>query len=439
MIEPWQQAERNLLGAVLLDPALFWQVADRVAHDDFAGAKNRRIWSGIAELAKAGPWDAMLLADHLNLLADVAVLKENAPGTASLLAYADRVVRYAEHRRVMDAADQIAKLSVDKTDDALPILVQAQKPKGANVRHISAVMVEWQKKLTERYESKSELSGISTGFQSLDEFTGGLQPCDLIILAARPSMGKTAFAMNIADNVASHGKHCAVFSMEMSAEQLVNRMVAARANVSIEALMQPKTIADEAWPRVSSSSCAINELPMHFDETSAISGTKLIARARQLHAQYELGLIVIDYLQLMQMRDPDNRTVSITEISGSLKQMAKELKVPVVVLSQLNRGVEQRADKRPMNSDLRDCGAIEQDADLIMFLYRDEYYNENSSQKGYAELLIRKQRNGRTGMIPLKTELQFCRFAHADYLPSDPAPDNQPPRFAKRFGNKGKS
>lgn len=419
--EPWQQAERNLIGAVLLEPAAYWSIADKVSPEDFAKSVHRRIWAGIVELSAAGSWSPELLADHLNLLAVVAELRTNAPGSANVAAYATRVAKYSDHRRLMAAVDAMAKLDVDHVDQALPMLVDSQRKTATEVRRASQVMATYIAEMQRRYDQKEELTGVPSGYPMIDAMTGGWQDGDLIVIAARPSMGKTAFMGQAVTNCAVSSGPALVFTIEMSAEQLVNRMVSARSSVTVDCLNRPKTIPDEVWPRINQAMGVIDGLPIHFDETPAVSITQVMARARQVKAQHGLRLIALDYLQIMAMRNPDDPVRSLKEITGSLKQLGKELKVPVMALSQLNRSVEQRADKRPMPSDLRDSGTIEQDADIVAFLYRDEYYNRDTSpDKGFAEFIIAKQRNGPTGMVPLRTELQFCRFHHTD----DPLPSS---------------
>lgn len=435
----WLHAEQALIGAVMLDGMAYWQIADKIDAGDFAGQDHALIWSEIAKAAQAGqPVDVVTVSMRLG--GDVAryliQLGRDAPGTANIVAYAGLARSAADHRRVVAAGLQISKLPAEKSDDAPRILADATAPKCAAMQQMADVLVTWHTELERRYVHGDAITGLSTGIAGLDAMTAGLQPTDLIILAARPSMGKSALAGQIADFVSSGGNATALFSLEMTAAQFANRMIAARASVSMSALRAPKTIEQEAWPRISTAMAGLKDNPLHFDETPAISVAKLTARAKQLHAKHKLKLIVVDYLQLMEMEDPKNMNYSIGVITGALKRLAKELGIPVILLSQLNRTLESRADKRPILSDLRESGNIEQDADMVIFIYRDEVYNEQSPHKGFAEAIIRKQRNGVTGMVPLKSELQFCRFVHCDELPgveSGESTHQQPARFKKRM------
>ena len=265
--------------------------------------------------------------------------------------------------------------------------------------------------LHQRYESKGSVTGLATGFADLDELTAGLQPSDLIIVAARPSMGKTALAVNFAEHAAMRSKKAvAIFSMEMSASQLAFRLISSLGRINQQHL-RTGDIQEEEWPRVTSAITMLSDAKIFIDDTPALSPAELRARARRLKREHDLGLIVIDYLQLMAVPgNKENRATEISEISRGLKALAKELNIPVIALSQLNRSLEQRTDKRPVMADLRESGAIEQDADVILFIYRDEYYNPESSDKGLAEIIIGKQRNGPTGTVKLTFLGQYTKF-----------------------------
>jgi replicative DNA helicase len=265
--------------------------------------------------------------------------------------------------------------------------------------------------LSRRYESKDAVTGLATGFADLDEMTSGLQPADLIIVAARPSMGKTALAVNMAEHAAIKSrKAVAIFSMEMSASQLAFRLISSLGRIDQQHLRNGD-LAEEDWPRVTSAITLLSETKILIDDTPALSPAELRARARRMKRQYDLGLIVVDYLQLMAVPgNKENRATEISEISRGLKALAKELNIPVIALSQLNRSLEQRTDKRPVMADLRESGAIEQDADVILFIYRDEYYDKESSDKGLAEIIIGKQRNGPTGTVKLTFLGRYTRF-----------------------------
>jgi replicative DNA helicase len=265
--------------------------------------------------------------------------------------------------------------------------------------------------LSRRYESKDAVTGLATGFADLDEMTSGLQPADLIIVAARPSMGKTALAVNMAEHAALKSrKAVAIFSMEMSASQLAFRLISSLGRIDQQHLRNGD-LAEEDWPRVTSAITLLSETKILIDDTPALSPAELRARARRMKRQYDLGLIVVDYLQLMAVPgNKENRATEISEITRSLKALAKELNIPVIALSQLNRSLEQRTDKRPVMADLRESGAIEQDADVILFIYRDEYYDKESADKGLAEIIIGKQRNGPVGTVKLTFLGRYTRF-----------------------------
>jgi len=271
-------------------------------------------------------------------------------------------------------------------------------------------------RITELYNSKDPLTGVSTGYGRLDDMTSGLQSGDLIIVAGRPSMGKTSFAMNLAENALMKDLPVLVFSMEMPAESLLQRMLSSLGRIDQTAVRSGK-LSEDDWPRLTSAMNLIRDRNLFIDDSAALSPTEIRARARRIARQFDgkLGLILVDYLQLMQVPGLANRVEEISEISRSLKALAKEMKVPVIALSQLNRGLEQRTDKRPVMSDLRESGAIEQDADVIMFIYRDEVYNENSPDKGVAEIIISKQRNGPIGKCRLAFLGQYTRFENLTY------------------------
>ncbi|OUR88962.1 replicative DNA helicase, partial [Methylophaga sp. 42_8_T64] len=267
------------------------------------------------------------------------------------------------------------------------------------------------------FENDSPITGLSTGFSDFDEQTSGLQPADLVIVAGRPSMGKTTFAMNLAENAAIKSKEpVAVFSMEMPADSLAMRMLSSLGQID-QSRLRSGRLNDDDWPRLTSAIALLNEAPLFIDDTPALTVTELRARARRLKREHGLSLIVIDYIQLMQgsSGSSENRATEVSEISRSLKALAKELEVPVIALSQLNRSLEQRPNKRPVMSDLRESGAIEQDADLIVFIYRDEVYNEDSPEKGKAEIIIGKQRNGPIGKVILTFQGKYTRFENFAY------------------------
>ncbi len=436
------EAEQSLLGGLLLDNRKWDEVIDEVKADDFYHHNHRLIFEAIQGLQGANdPADIVTASEWLekqgNLekvggLAYISTLANNTPGTANILAYARIVHERAILRELIAVANDISGSAYNRRGKTpREVLDYAQK----RVLEISEGsdggregFTELQKLLTrsidrieELFESKESVTGIPTGFTDIDEMTSGLQRGDLVVVAGRPSMGKTSFALNIAEYAAMEKKlPVAVFSMEMPGEQLAIRMLASMGRIDSNKLRTGR-LGDDDWPRLTSASGMLTNAPIFVDDSTGISPLELRARARRLWRKNEkkLGLIIVDYLQLMESsEDNENRATEIAGITRSLKMLAKELDVPVMALSQLNRSVEQRPNKRPVMSDLRESGAIEQDADVIFFIYRDEVYNENTEQKGVAEVIIGKQRNGPIGTAKLAFLGQFTRFedlAHDSY------------------------
>jgi replicative DNA helicase len=429
-------AEQAVLGGLMLAPGALDNVADRLAEDDFYRKDHRLIWRAINELANKGmPCDAVTLGDWFesNGLAEMVggagyliELANSTPSAANIAAYAEIVREKSVLRQLIDAGTSITEDGYRPEGKSVHEVLESAEQRvfhiaesGARGKKDSVSMREAVKDafklLTERYQNRGQLTGVSTGFTDLDELTSGLQPSDLIIVAARPSMGKTAFALNIAETAALGSKKAVVvFSMEMSSSQLAFRLISSVGRIHQQHLRNG-TLEEEDWPRVSNAIALLSDAKIFIDDTPSLSPVELRSRARRLHREHGgLGLIVIDYLQLMQVpgRKNENRNNEIAEISRSLKGLAKELNVPVIALSQLNRSLEQRADKRPMMSDLRESGAIEQDADVIMFIYRDEYYNKESQDKGIAEIIIGKQRNGPTDTCKLTFLGHYTKFVN---------------------------
>ncbi|WP_266169632.1 replicative DNA helicase [Dyella subtropica] len=426
-------AEQAVLGGLMLAPDSLDKVADRLSERDFYRKDHRLIWRAITELANKGmPCDAVTLGDwfEANDLAEMvggaAYLIELAnatPSAANIGAYADIVREKSILRQLIDAGVETTEdgyrpegRSVQEVLESAEQRVFKIAESGARGKKDTVTMREAVKDafrlLSERYENRGQLTGISTGFTDLDELTSGLQPSDLIIVAARPSMGKTAFSVNIAEAAALRAKKAVViFSMEMSASQLAFRMISSIGRIHQQHLRNGD-LAEEDWPRVTNAIAILSEAKIFIDDTPGLSPVEMRSRSRRIHRENGgLGLIVVDYLQLMQVPgNKENRATEISEISRSLKGLAKELNCPVIALSQLNRSLEQRADKRPMMSDLRESGAIEQDADVIMFIYRDEYYNKESPDKGLAEIIIGKQRNGPTDTVKLAFLGHYTKF-----------------------------
>jgi len=426
------EAEQAVLGGLMLSPDSLDKVADKLTDDDFYRKDHRLIWRAINELANKGmPCDAITLGDWFvaNEMAEMVggasylmELANSTPSAANIAAYGDIVREKSVLRMLIDAGTSITEdgfrpegKSVQEVMELAEQRVFRIAESGArgkkDIVSVREAVGEAFRMLTERYEKRGQLTGLSTGFTDLDELTSGLQPSDLVIIAARPSRGKTAFALNLAEAAAMRGKKAvAVFSMEMSASQLAFRLISSLGRVHAQHLRNGD-LAEEDWPRVTSAITMLSDAKIFIDDTPAMSPVEMRSRSRRLQREHGLGLIVIDYLQLMQVPgNSENRATEISEISRGLKALAKELNVPVIALSQLNRSLEQRADKRPMMSDLRESGAIEQDADVIMFIYRDEYYNKESPDKGLAEIIIGKQRNGPTDTVKLAFLGHYTKF-----------------------------
>lgn len=426
------QAEQAVLGGLMLDNQAWDTVADEVSEEDFYRRNHQLIFRAIAQLAEqASPLDAVTLSEWLEkngLLDDVGglsalgTLAQNTPSAANIKAYAAIVREKSVMRQLIHVGNDIANSGFETEGrDSSALLDNAEKlvfdiaeqgKRGKrgfrNIRGLLAAAVD---RIDMLFQQDDAITGVSTGFTDLDNMTAGLQPADLIIVAGRPSMGKTTLAVNFAENAAIKDQvPVAIFSMEMPGEHLALRMMSSLGHIDQHKIRTGK-LDDDDWPRLTSAVSLLDGAPIFIDDTPALSPIELRARARRLKREHNLGLIVIDYLQLMQVTNSrENRATEISEISRNLKALAKELEVPVIALSQLNRSLEQRTDRRPVMSDLRESGAIEQDADVIMFIYRDEVYNEDSPQKGLAEIIIGKQRNGPIGKCTLTFRGQFTRF-----------------------------
>lgn len=419
------EAERSVLGSLMLDNKSWDKIVDKVSEADFYHQGHRLIFKVLTELSKKNvPFDVLTVADSLKNLLQLDniggelylfELVRNTPSAANITAYAEIVRERSILRQLIGIANDIADTAfnpqglesnqiLDNAEQKI-FKIAEQGSRGSGPRPLTEYVAKASDRIDALYYSNQAITGTSTGFKDFDEMTSGLQPGDLVIVAGRPSMGKTTFAMNIAENAAIQNKQAVlVFSLEMPGEQLVLRMLSSLGRIDQQKVRNGK-LEDDDWTRISSTISMISDAPMFIDDTPALSPAEVRARARRLIREHgKLGLIVVDYLQLMQVPGyKENRTNEISEISRSLKALAKELSVPVLALSQLNRSLEQRHDRRPVMSDLRESGAIEQDADLIVFIYRDEVYNEDSPDKGKAEIIIAKQRNGPIG----KTMLTF--------------------------------
>jgi replicative DNA helicase len=425
-------AEQAVLGGLMLDERAWERIADKIYEDDFYRKDHRLIYRAISELLEKNmPCDAVTLGEWFDSngfgemvggSSYVMQLANSTPSAANIVAYAEIVREKSILRQLIDAGTEITGDGFQPEGRSTQEILEGAEQKvfriaesGARGRKNFVAMRTAVKEafqiLHQRYESKGSVTGLATGFADLDELTAGLQPSDLIIVAARPSMGKTALAVNFAEHAAMRSKKAvAIFSMEMSASQLAFRLISSLGRINQQHL-RTGDIQEEEWPRVTSAITMLSDAKIFIDDTPALSPAELRARARRLKREHDLGLIVIDYLQLMAVPgNKENRATEISEISRGLKALAKELNIPVIALSQLNRSLEQRTDKRPVMADLRESGAIEQDADVILFIYRDEYYNPDSNDKGQAEIIIGKQRNGPTGTVKLTFLGQYTKF-----------------------------
>ena len=426
------EAEQAVLGGLMLNGEAWDAVSEKVNEVDFYRKDHQLIFRVITQLAEEDkPCDLVTVSQALDQLGQLessggigylSELSRNTPSTANIAAYADIVRERSVLRQLIQISQNVAnKAFSPEGATSLEILDQAessifkiaeQHKKGTGPLAIKALLKQTVDKIDELYRSKKTVTGLSTGFSELDKMTSGMQASDMIVVAARPSMGKTTFAMNLCEHVALHEKKpVLVFSMEMPGDSLVMRMLSSLGRINQSNIRSGQLDPDD-WPRISSSIQMLSDCGIYIDDTGGLSPLEVRTRARRVarEAGGQLGLIMVDYLQLMQVPGADNRVNEISEISRSLKGLAKEMNVPVIALSQLNRSLEQRPNKRPVMSDLRESGAIEQDADVIMFLYRDEVYNADSQEKGIAEVIIGKQRNGPIGTARLAFHGQYLRF-----------------------------
>jgi replicative DNA helicase len=429
------EAEQSLIGGLLLDNSAWDRIADIVSAADFYRDDHRRIFGHIRRLVETGrPADVVTVfesienaneTDQTGGLAYLGEIANATPSAANIRRYAEIVHERAVLRKLVSVGDEIAGSALNPAGRDVKTLLDMAEQKVFEIAeagsrsvqgfdkidHLLGEVVDRIEVLYNR-ENPSDITGTATGFHDLDHITSGLQPGDMIVVAGRPSMGKTAFALNIAEHVGMElKKPVAIFSLEMSGPQLAMRFLSSAGRLD-QTKIRTGRLSDEDWEKMSVALGKLHEAPIHIDETGAINASDLRARARRLHRQCgQLGLIVIDYLQLMtSVKDNENRATEISEISRSIKALAKELQVPVIALSQLSRKVEERNDKRPLMSDLRESGAIEQDADIILMMYREEYYKPDTTEKGIAEVIIGKHRNGPTGTVKLTFLGEFTKF-----------------------------
>ncbi len=435
------EAEQSVLGGLMIAGDVWDSVADMVGEGDFFRPEHRSIFACMSRLVEQEqPIDVVTLAEtlarngELDAVGGTAYLAEIASGTpsvANIRAYAQAVRERSIFRALISAANSIADTSFNpegrSSDEVLDeaerriMQIAEERPKAGGLEPINPLLKQAVDKIDELFNNDDAITGLSTGFEKLDEMTSGMQKSDLVIVAARPSMGKTTFAMNLVENVLlRYEQPVLVFSMEMPANQLMMRMLSSVGKID-QGRVRSGKLEEEDWPKLSAAVSKLKDRPLFIDDTAALTPTEVRSRARKVLREHgSIGMIMLDYLQLMQVagKGSEGRTAEISEISRSLKGIAKEFDCPVIALSQLNRALEQRPNKRPVNSDLRESGAIEQDADVIMFIYRDEVYNEETQDKGVAEIIIGKQRNGPIGTARLGFIGKFTRFenlAFGDY------------------------
>ena len=437
------EAEQAVLGTVLIQDKALLKVIDLLQPGDFYRDAHKSIYAAMMALFdKHEPHDLItvtgLLSDQ-NKLEDVggaaylASLTDIIPFTGTLVHHARIIRKKSILRRLIQTSTEVAARCYDAQDDIDTLVDEAEKTifeiahskKGEGFQPMSSVVPKAFDRINRLFDKQEHITGVATGYDELDRITAGLQPAEMIILAARPSMGKTALAMNIVQHAAMIGKvPVAVFSLEMSVESLALRMLCSLGPIDSQRIRTGRLI-DSDWPKLTRATGMLSEAPIYIDDTPGLTVLEMRAKARRLKSEQDLGLIVVDYLQLMQGKSSsENRAQEISDISRSLKAMAKELNVPVLALSQLNRSLENRTDKRPQLADLRESGAIEQDADVIMFIYRDEVYNraEGNPNRGLAEIIVGKQRNGPTGVIKLSFLGEYTKFENY----SNRAPDFRP-------------
>lgn len=425
-----------MLGSLLLDTSAWDQVADMVRSKDFYRPDHRLIFEAIAALAGNGkPCDVITVSEQLQRLGELdnagglaylGTLARDTPTAANVRAYAELVRERSLLRQLISAGTEIAgsvfntegftaRELVDKAEQKVFEIAEAGFGGRDGAVAVRAMLPELIDKIDEWHSNPNALRGLPTGFTDFDKITGGLRPGDLVIVAGRPSMGKTTLAVNMAEYAAVNPKQprsVCIFSMEMPSEQLMTRMLSSLGTVHLGALRSGQ-VSDDDWVRISAATAQLSEAKIFIDETPGLTPTDLRARARRVKREHGLDLVVVDYLQLMQVPGTkENRATEISEISRGLKALAKELHIPVIALSQLNRGVEQRENKVPVMSDLRESGAIEQDADIILLIYREEVYDKSTTKVGMAEIHIAKHRNGEIGMFNLTFQGKFSRFAN---------------------------
>ncbi|MBY0223376.1 MULTISPECIES: replicative DNA helicase [Sporosarcina] len=436
------EAEQSVIGAIFLEPQALITASEILLPDDFYRIAHKKIFDTMLVLSDKGqPIDLVTITEELkvkNELEDVGgisyltELANAVPTAANIVHYANIVEEKALLRRLIRVATGIVEDGYTREDEVEALLGEAEKKmmevsnrkNAGDFRHIKDVLVETYDNIELLHTRKGEVTGIPTGFRDLDKITAGFQRNDLIIVAARPSVGKTAFALNVAQNVATKtDENVAIFSLEMGAEQLVMRMLCAEGNIDAQVLRTGNLEADD-WRKLTMAMGSLSNAGIFIDDSPGIRINEIRSKCRRLQQEHGLGMIMIDYLQLIMGsgRSSDNRQQEVSEISRSLKALARELKIPVIALSQLSRGVEQRQDKRPMMSDLRESGSIEQDADIVSFLYREDYYDKETEMQNMIEIIIAKQRNGPTGTVTLAFAKEYNKFLNIDWSQHEAPP-----------------
>ncbi|KGR91871.1 DNA helicase [Ureibacillus massiliensis 4400831 = CIP 108448 = CCUG 49529] len=429
------EAEQSVIGAIFLEPTALITASEILLPDDFYRVSHQKIFQTMLDLSDQGkPIDVVTVTEELSSkkeledvggLSYLTELANAVPTAANIGHYAKIVEEKAILRRLIRVATGIVEDGFTREDEVEALLSEAEKKvmevsnrkNAGDFKHIKDVLVHTYDNIEQLQTRKGDVTGIPTGFRDLDKMTAGFQRNDLIIVAARPSVGKTAFALNIAQNVAIKAReNVAIFSLEMGAEQLVMRMLCAEGNIDAQVL-RTGALTTEDWGKLTMAMGSLSNSGIYIDDTPGVRISEIRAKCRRLAQENGLGMILIDYLQLIQGngRPGENRQQEVSEISRSLKALARELKVPVIALSQLSRGVEQRQDKRPMMSDIRESGSIEQDADIVAFLYRDDYYDKETENKNMIEIIIAKQRNGPTGTVTLAFKKEFNKFINIDW------------------------
>lgn len=429
------EAEQAVLGAVFLEPAAFSSASELLMPDDFYRAGHQRIFETMMKLSDRGePIDLVTVTtslsngrilDEVGGVSYLTDLASSVPTAANISYYSKIVEEKALLRRLIRTATDIVTTTFDKEDEVEDVLNEAEKNilevssrnNSGSFKAIKDVLIDVYDNIEQLHQNNADVTGVASGFRDLDRITSGFQPNDLIIVAARPSVGKTAFALNVAQNVAVNtNENVAIFSLEMGADQLVQRMLCAEGNIDSQRL-RTGSLENDDWSKLTMAMGSLSNAGIFIDDSPGIRVSEIRSKCRRLKQEHGLGMILIDYLQLIQgsANSKDNRQQEVSEISRSLKGLARELNVPLIALSQLSRGVESRQDKRPMMSDLRESGSIEQDADIVGFLYRDDYYDTESEKENIIEIIISKQRNGPTGTVELAFVKEYNKFVDLDH------------------------